>query len=225
MSQNKPQELQEQASTERTAGVWEKNSKKILYAAIAVIVIAGGYLGYKNFIVEPKERKAAEELFTAESFFRKDSFALALNGNATVPGFLKVIKKYDGTDAANLARLYAGECYLQTGEFNKAIDMLEDFNPKDAKQVEAKTEGLLGDAYAELKKNDEAIQHYKNAGTLFADDQAISSEYLFRGGLLAAISGKTAEAVALYTIIKEKYPRTEKGFVVEKYLARLGAVK
>jgi tetratricopeptide (TPR) repeat protein len=111
------------------------------------------------------------------------------------------------------------------GEFQKAIDNLEKFKSAGAKQVEAKAEGLLGDAYAELKKNDEAITHYKKAGTLFPDDQAISSEYLFRGALLSEMSGKNDQAIELYQLLKDKYPRTDKGFVVDKYLARLGVVR
>jgi tetratricopeptide (TPR) repeat protein len=91
--------------------------------------------------------------------------------------------------------------------------------------VEAKKEGLLGDAYSELKKNDEAISHYRKAGSLFPDDQAISSEYLFRAALLLELSGKNKEAIELYQQVKDKYPRTEKGFVVDKYLARLGSLQ
>ena len=99
------------------------------------------------------------------------------------------------------------------------------FNASGAKQVEAKVEGLLGDALAELKKNDQAIGHYKKAGTVFSEDQALSSEYLFRCGLLCEVAGKNDEAIECYQIIKNKYPRTEKGFIVDKYLARLGSVK
>ena len=77
----------------------------------------------------------------------------------------------------------------------------------------------------ELKKNDDAIAHYKNAGTIFGDDQAISSEYLFRGAMLSEMTGKTDQAIELYQILKDKYPRTDKGFIVDKYLARLGVVK
>lgn len=65
----------------------------------------------------------------------------------------------------------------------------------------------------------------KKAGTTFPEDQAISSEYLFRGALLAEMNGKTEDAIELYQTIKDKYPRTDKGFVVDKFLARLGVVK
>lgn len=225
MSDKKTIETGDQEIVDKAIGFWEKNSKKVITISIAVIVVVGGYLGYKNLIQMPKEQKANEELFTAENYFRKDSFNLALNGSGSTPGFLKVISKYSGTNAANLAHYYAGASYLQLGEFQKAVDQLSDFSAKGAKQVEAKAEGLLGDAYAELKKNDDAIAHYKNAGTIFEEDQAISSEYLFRGAMLSEMTGKTDQAIELYQILKDKYPRTDKGFIVDKYLARLGVVK
>ncbi|MEN9952411.1 MAG: hypothetical protein RLZZ520_679 [Bacteroidota bacterium] len=215
----------DQEAVDKALGFWNAYGKKLAIGIAAVLVAVGGYWAYGNFVQQPKEIKANEDIFAAENLFRKDSFALALNGTAGTPGFLKIIDKHSGTQAANLAHLYAGESHLQLGEFQKAIDQLTAFNAGGAKQIEAKVEGMLGDAYAELKKNDVAIEHYRKAGTLFADDQAISSEYLFRGALLSEISGKNDQAIELYKMLKDKYPRTDKGFVVDKYLARLGVTK
>jgi tetratricopeptide (TPR) repeat protein len=225
MSDNKNQENKDQEVVDKALGFWQSYGKKVSLALGVLVVAVGGYWAYGNFIQQPKEIKANEAIFAAENYFRKDSFALALNGTAGTPGFLKIIDKHSGTKAANLAHLYAGESFLQLGEFQKAIDQLNAFNANSAKQIQAKVEGLLGDAYAELKKNDEAISHYKKAGTLFSDDQAISSENLFRAALLSEMSGKNDEAIELYQQLKDKYPRTEKGFVVDKYLAKLGVTK
>ena len=225
MSDHKNIENADQETVDKALGFWQAYGKKVSVAIAVIVVAVGGFWAYGNFIQEPKEAKANEDIFAAENYFRKDSFALALNGTAGIPGFLKVIDKHSGTKAANLAHLYAGESYLQLGEFQKAIDQLNAFNANSAKQIQAKVEGLLGDAYAELKKNDEAISHYKKAGSLFSDDQAISSENLFRAALLSEMSGKNDEAIELYQQLKDKYPRTEKGFVVDKYLARLGVTK
>ena len=210
---------------ERAKGFWEKNSKLILYISSAVILLAGGYLGYKYLVQVPNELKAQEEISKAENNFRKDSISLALNGNVSTPGFIKVIKKYGGTKTGNLARLYAGECYLQLGDFKNAAKYLEEFDAHGAKQVEAKAEGLLGDAYSEMKQNDKAIEHYKKAGTIFPEDAFLSSEYLFRAGMLYELAGKNKEAIEIYEQIKEKFPRTEKGYNIDKYLARLGETK
>jgi tetratricopeptide (TPR) repeat protein len=216
--------MSEQETLSTLTAFWQKTGKKLSIVVGAIIVIVLGYFAYSSYIQSPKELKASEELFTAENYFRKDSFSLALNGSGNVPGFLKVISKYNGTKSANLAKLYAGICLLKTGQYQKAIEQLEDFDSKGSNQVEAKAEGLLGDAYSELKKNEEAINHYKNAGNLFPEDQAISSEYLFRAALLSEVMGKNEQAVELYQVVKDKYPRTEKGFVVDKYLSRLGVL-
>jgi tetratricopeptide (TPR) repeat protein len=216
--------MSEQETLSTLTAFWQKTGKKLSIVVGAIVVIVLGYFAYSSYIQSPKEIKASEELFTAENYFRKDSFDLALNGSGNAPGFLKVISKYNGTKAANLAKLYAGICLLKTGQYQKAVEQLEDFDSKGSKQVEAKAEGLLGDAYSELKKNEEAINHYKNAGNLFPDDQAISSEYLFRAALLSEVMGKNEQAIELYQLVKDKYPRTEKGFVVDKYLARLGVL-
>ena len=216
--------MSEQETLSTLSEFWQKTGKKLSIGLGAIVVVLLGYFAYGSYIQSPKELKASEEMFTAENYFRKDSFSLALNGTGNTPGFLKVISKYDGTKSANLAKLYAGICLLKTGQYQKAVEQLEDFDPEGSNQVKAKAEGLLGDAYSELKKNDDAINHYKNAGNLFPEDQAISSEYLFRAALLSEVTGKNEQAIELYQQVKDKYPRTEKGFVVDKYLARLGVL-
>jgi TolA-binding protein len=225
MSEKHSQEQETEQIVASAKNFWEKYSRNIVIASVAVIVIVGGSLAYKNFVQIPNEEKASEEIFRAEENFRKDSLALALNGNATTPGFLKVINKYGSTGAGNIAQLYAGECYLHLGDFQNAVKHLEAFKDNGALQLGAKAQGLLGDAYSEMKKNDEAVKYYKNASTIFPEDQALSSEYLFRAALLLELSGKNEEAVKTYQELKEKFPKTEKGYSAEKYLARLGALK
>jgi len=83
----------------------------------------------------------------------------------------------------------------------------------------------LGDAYSELNKKEEAVEQYKKAGTYFDQDEIISPEYLFRAGYLYESMGRNDDAIAMYTIIKNKYPASPRGFDIDRYLARLGVVK
>jgi tetratricopeptide (TPR) repeat protein len=208
-------------ATSNLAGFWEKNNKNILIALAAVFVIAGGIVGYKYFIAEPKLAKSNDAIFRAENYFRMDSLQFALNGDATNPGFLKIIDKYSGTPAANLSKFYAGSIYLRLGDFKNAEKYLKDFSTSSV-QVNARAKCLLADAYSEDGKKEEAAKLYREAGTMFEKDEYNSSEYLSRAGLLYETLGKNKEAIEVYRIIKEKYPRSEKGFEVDKYLARLG---
>ena len=212
---------------DRARGFWEKNSRMIMVASSIVIVLIGGYLIYKYMFQAPEEAKAADAIYKAEINFRKDSLQLALNGDGSRdnPGFVKVIKNYGSTPSGNLAKLYAGESYLHLGDYANAVKYLKDFKSNGAKQVEAKVYGLLGDAYSEQKKNDEAVENYKKAASTFEKDAAMSSEYLFRAGLLLESNGKNKEAIAIYQELKDKFPRTEKGYTADKYLARLGVTQ
>ncbi len=202
----------------------DKNGKKYGIALSLILLVVLGYFGYRQFILEPKEKQATEAMFRAEDYYRIDSIRLALNGDAVNAGFVKIISRYGGTKAADLAAFYAGSCYMKLGDFNNAVKYLKDFKTS-ATQVQAKAYGLLGDAYSELNKKEEAVEQYKKAGTLFDEDEIISPEYLFRAGYLYESMGKNNDAVAMYTIIKNKYPASPRGFDIDRYLARLGVVK
>ncbi len=200
---------------------WTRFQKPIMITSVVIIILGGGYYGYNNFIQKPKEDKAIDAIYKAEEYYRMDSLQLALSGDGLNMGFVKVIDKYGGTEIGNLARFYAGDCYLRTGDFNKAVKYLSDFSTS-AKQIQARAYKLLGDAYAELGKNDEAISNYIKAGNHFTDDNTNSAEYLFFAASLSEKTGKTKEAIEIYKEIKDKFPGTQQSNDADKYLAKLG---
>ena len=202
---------------------WEKYGKQASYVLFAIIVIVGGFIAYRDFVTEPKEKQASEAMFHAEEYYRMDSTRLALNGDNINAGFLKVLSKYSGTKAANLAGFYAASCYMKLGDFNNAVKYLKDFSTP-VQQLQERAYGLLGDAYSELNKNAEAAEQYKKAGTYFEKDELFSPEYLFRSGYLYESMGKKQDAIAMYKLIKDKYPTSQRGADIDKYLARLGVV-
>ncbi len=203
---------------------WSRYSKPLSYALAVIILLVGGFLGYRYFITEPNEKKAFEAMYHAEEYYRIDSIRKALNGDNINAGFLKIISRYSGTKAADLASFYAGSCYMKLGDFNNAIKYLKNFSTS-ALQVQARSYGLLGDAYAELNRKEEAVAEYKKAGTLFEKDDLISPEYLFRAGYLYESMGRNKEAIEMYQLIKDKYPNSQRGYDIDRYLGRLGAVK
>ena len=129
-----------------------------------------------------------------------------LNGDGVNPGALKIINQYSGTPAANLCEYYAGSCYLQLGQFAKAIKYLKDFDANGATQIKSRALGMMGDASAELNKNDDALDYYKKAANVNNKDDYTSSEFLFRAALFAQSIGKTKEAIDLFKEIKTSYP-------------------
>lgn len=200
---------------------WTKYSKPISYIGTAIIVVCAVYYGYKNYVLEPKKAKADDTIAAAQEYFAMDSLDRALNGDGVNPGFLKIESKYDGTNASNLAHYYAGAIYLRKQDFASAIKQLKDFST-EATQIQSSAYRMLGDAYMDSGKKEEGADYYKKAGTLNDKDPFTSSENLFRAALAYETMGKNDQAIELYKDIKEKYPKTEKGMIVDKYLARLG---
>lgn len=217
------QEFNLQGSVHKAEDFYYKNKNVINIALLAVVVIVGGFFAYNRFVKAPKEQKAQEMVFHAQQYFQQDSLSKALNGDGNNYGFLQVIDRYGSTKVGNLAKYSAGVCYVKLGEFQKGIDMLKSFSASD-KLVQAYAYGLTGDAYMELNKTEDGIEYYKKAGH-YSDNELSAPLYLFRAGLALEKAGKTQDAVAIYKEIKEKYPQTNEGREMDKYLARLGEVR
>ncbi len=104
----------------------------------------------------------------------------------------------------------------------KHIKFLKEFDAHKATQIKSRALGMMGDASAELKKNDDALDYYKKAADVNDKDEFTSSEFLFRAARFAQVTGKTKEAVDLFKQIKAEYPLSEKAADVDRYLAKLG---
>lgn len=204
----------------RARGFWQHYQKPIGYAIAALVIIVGGWFAYKYWVAEPKEERAQEQIFKAQQYFAKDSLNKALNGDGINKGFVYIINNYSGTKTGNLAKYYAGVSYLRLGDNSKAIKYLSDFST-DAKQVQMMAYGCLADAYSETNDKAKAVENYKKAATTFEQDEANSSEYLFRAALLSEVLGKNSEALELYKQLKEKFPASDKGAIADKYIYRL----
>ena len=201
---------------------WSKYSKPIMIASVLIIVAVGGWYIYQNFFKKPNEEKAVEAMFKAEEYYRLDSVNLALNGDGQNWGFLKVIDKYGGTKAGNLANFYAGNCYIKLNENDKALKYLKKFDG-DSKPVQPRAYKLMADAYADLGKNADALTYYKKAARHFEKDETNSAEYLFYAAYLAdRVIKDPKEAIELYKELKEKFPKSNQAREADNYLAQLG---
>ena len=218
---------------------WDTYSKPIIYAGSALIILLVAYFGYQKLIKEPKELDAAALIFPAESLFdkmaqtgfNKDSVNIVLNGGVNegvnVTGLLKVASKYSSTLNGNRAEYMIGACYLHIKEFDKAIQHLKEYNSNGATQVEIKKYILLGNAYAEQKKTEDALSAYKKASAVNAKDEAFTADALITAAAYADYIGKPKEAIELYQKAQETYPNfpTVQSGEVEKHLAKLGVTK
>ncbi|MBV5313880.1 MAG: tetratricopeptide repeat protein [Prolixibacteraceae bacterium] len=199
----------------------ETNQKLIGIIIGAIVVISVGYLAFNKFYLEPRSTDAQEQMFMAQNYFEKDSFNLALNGDGNNPGFLDIVDDFGSTDAGNLAKYYAGISYLNLGQYDNAIDYLKKFTTDDL-LLGPISVGAQGDAQLELGKADKALSLYTDAYKM-NDNELTTPIYMLKAGELLESSSKNADALKLYETIKLKFPESNEGRSIDKYIARAKA--
>ena len=185
------------------------------------LVLAGivGFFGY-NYWRNEQNQKATAAMFQAVNYWEADSLKKARMGDGKAPGLETVSDQYASTKAGNLANFYAGVAALKQGNYQKALDDLEDFSSDDY-LVQARAYALMGDAQLELNKPKEAADLYAKA----ADHNA--NEYFSPGYLLKeAVAREEAKnldgARKAYDRILTEYPASTEANDAKQGRAKLG---
>lgn len=210
----------------RTELFFEKNGRKLTYVFLGLLVLAALVYGYRALIVAPRAEKAAEMIAEAQSRFEAENpdFELALQGDANGAGFLDVIEQYGSTPSGNLARHYAGICYLRTGDLENAARYLAKFSPVKGipgALINAQNYGLQGDVAVEQQNYAQAVKFYEKA-VKAADNNMTAPMYLRKAGLAEQAQGNNEKAAAFYEQILTSYPASMEAREAEKLL---GSVK
>lgn len=200
-----------------------KNGKSLLAALCAIILIAGGYFGYKYLYQAPREAAAADMMFVAEQLFGADNFQLAVAGDESVAGFEAVIAEYGSTNAGNLAKHYAGICYLKMDENDKALEALKGYKPSKGvpnQLIAAQNYGLQGDLLSQK-------QDYAASAELYTKAVAASSNvltapiYLNKLILVYIALGDNVKALETANRILDEYSSSMEARDVQKMIGQL----
>ena len=213
-----------------TEAFFIKFKKQILIAVAAVIVVIAGLLVYKANVQAPREDKASTALAKGQQYFNAEQFDKALNGDgAGYAGFIKIASDYSGTDAANLADLYAGLCYANLGKWTEAVASLEKFSTKSDTMISPAAVAALGNAYANTGNIDKAISSLKKAADM-ADSKAedgtnnsLAPTFLIQAAQFLESQNKTDEALKIYQDVKKKYVNAQvvQSSEIDKYIERV----
>ena len=196
----------------------EDNQKRLTQVVLGIVVLVLIIIGAKRFYFTPLAEDASRDMFMAEKFFERDSFNLALNGYGTYPGFLQVIDDYRMTKSANLARYYAGICYLNLEDYESAVQYLGRFKTKDA-LVGSSLHSSLGDAYSGLGDYPSAVRSYLRGAEKFANNFT-SPLLLQKAGIVYEEMGDYRNALAAYRKIELNYPDSPEGRDIRKFISR-----
>lgn len=218
--------LDETAS--KTEDFVAKNQKYIFIIIGLVAVVVLGSLGYKEFIAQPKQTAAMNDMFQAQKYFdeavsgtftQKDSlYTLALNGGEGKFGMLDIIEEYSGTPSANLANYYAGTSYLRLKDYKNAVEYLSNFKSDD-EILAPLAKGNIGDAFVQLNQAEDALAYYAEAAEM-RDNAYTTPMYLFKAGSIALDLGEADKALSYFKRIKDDYSNSTEATKVDVFIGK-----
>ena len=184
----------------KTELFFERNGRTMSYVFLGLLVLAALVFGYRSLILQPRATKAAEMIAEAQNRFEGENpdFETALLGDDNAAGFLDVIEKYGSPPSGNLAKHYAGICYLRT----------------------AQNYGLQGDIAVEQQDYARAVKFYEKA-VKAADNNLTAPMYLRKAGLAEQAQGNEQKAAAFYEEILTSYPASMEARDAEKLLGSI----
>ncbi len=211
----------EQKTVVPTGGFVRENQKSLLFIGAAIVALIAVYIAYQKLYLAPRETEAANQMYVAQEYWGKKEWDKALKGDASYPGFEKIINDYSNTKAANLAYYYTGTAYLNKGEYRKAIDNLNNFRGDD-NMIAAEALGSTGDAYVELKDYEKAETYFKKAADK-AGNKFLTPFYLKKLGLVYEARNDSKSALETYQKIKTDYAASAEAQNIDAYIARAEA--
>lgn len=220
-TQVSPKAVEENKNLGQTSKFVQENQKSLLFIAGAIVAMIVIYAAYQKFYIGPREVIATNQMYVAQDAWSKKNWDKAIKGDASYPGFEKIISEYSNTKAANLAYFYLGVAYLNKGEYQKAIDNLTNYRGDD-NMITSEALGSTADAYVELKDFDKAETYFKKAADK-AKNKFLSPIYLKKLGLVYEAQKDYKSADDTYKSIKSDYPESTESQNIDEYIAKVEA--
>lgn len=207
-------------SPRKWGGFIRSRQQVLSIVLLAIIAVGLGYLAYQQFYIKPMAQEAKEEMYMAEYYFMRDSFRLALQGDQMQGflGFNQIMDEYDMTQQGELAKLYAGLSFLNMGQFEQAIPLLQEFETEEP-MLGAIAEGALGDAYIETGQAQQGIDQYLIAADV-ETNEFLTPYYLQKAAIIYMNTQNYAKAEELFERIRKEYPNSAEGREAEKFIER-----
>ena len=168
---------------------------------------------------QAREVHAQNEMYQAVYLFEEENFSSALHGSPRCTGLLDIIKRYSTTKSANLARLYAGVCYMNERDYASALQHLKRFQAKDY-LLQARAWALMGDAYAEQDDHAQAAVYYVKAAE-YRPNTFFTPLYLASAALAYEAKQQYKAAYECYEKIVKHYPDAIEYEEARKHVRRL----
>ena len=202
---------------------YQNNKAAIISGSVGLVAVVGLIIGY--FIYSAQQEEEAQNLMgIAERYYSEGDLEKALYGDEEdfSVGFSQIAKNYPNTKPGNLANYYAGVVEFELGNYDSALNYLNNFNPPD---------GILGVApvtfhavlLMELERFEEAAGKFEEAANRDKNEVTTPENYL-RAAEAYLDAENNDKAEEMISVITEEYQTSQyatealrlRGFIASK---------
>ncbi len=201
-----------------------KYKKRIIAALVLLVAVIVGIIAWNSYS-DSRNEKASTALARCQELYQTMDFDKALKGDSLgTPGFIQIASEYGNTKAGNLANLYAGLCYAKQDKWEEAVKYLDLFSPKDDALISPLAVIAMGDAYANVKQLDKALDAFQKAAKM-ADkasesgrSNSVTPIALKKAAFILMEQKKNDEALKIFQDIKDNYLGSPAQQDIDKYI-------
>src|SRR3989339_949371 len=211
----------------------ENNRKLVMSVSFGIVAVTVLFFIIRSWADKKSEenvKMASVALNRILDYYNKSDYMKSLYGDSTkmvrgqkVIGLIEIIEEYDGTEQADIAKLYAGNCYLGMQKSREAINYFDKAVGSDSKMVQMGANAGMGAANEMTGNYKDAIDNYNKAAEV-AENEDIKFIYIYFCGLCSEKVGdkKTAEGKFRQIVLESTY--SEFSNYAKIGLTRLGTI-
>jgi tetratricopeptide (TPR) repeat protein len=211
----------------------ENNRKLVVSISIGIVAVTILFFVIRSWADKKSEenvKMASVALNRILDYYNQADYTKSLFGDSTkmirgqkVIGLIEIIEEYDGTEQADIAKLYAGNCYLGMQKSQEAINYFDKALGSDSKMVQMGANAGMGAANEIAGNYKAAIENYDKAAEL-SENEEIKFRYIYFSGLCSEKIGdkKAAEGKFRQIVLESMY--SEFSNFAKIGLTRLGTI-
>lgn len=184
----------------------QNNKKKIMWASLAVAAVVVIALIYVYCIYRPGVNKANNNFGLASNAY-VSATAMGQPSDSTLVelGQLYENAAANGHDGGNNATLMAAVVSYQAGDYQKALDLLADYDRSD-EVIAATSQALEGDCYVNLGDFDKGLDAFRKAEKTANGNPTLVPYMLIKQANVLRELKNYSEEAAIYETLLAKYP-------------------
>ena len=185
-----------------------ENKKKVtIGVGILIVLIVAGFFYTSNR--KAKNEEAETKLSAVINLYDAGKYPEAMNGDPAtgITGLKDIVANYGSTESGETAKLYLGNCYFNTNDFDNALKQFDSYSGNND-IIKASCISGTGAVYEAKGDNKKAAEFFEKAAKVNKDLVTNQENYFYALRAFTA-AGDKENARRMFKALKDEYPKSK----------------